>query len=46
MAKKAEVKTTENKELDNKKYVVDRLLATKRDGMEELIEYMEEIEFF
>jgi 23S rRNA maturation-related 3'-5' exoribonuclease YhaM len=34
------------KELDNKKYVVDRLLATKREGMEGLIEYMEEIGFF
>lgn len=34
------------KELDNKKFVVDRLLATKREGMEELVEYMEEIGFF
>jgi 23S rRNA maturation-related 3'-5' exoribonuclease YhaM len=34
------------KELDNKKYVVDRLLATNREGMEGLIEYMEEIGFF
>lgn len=33
-------------ELDNKKYVVDRLLATKREGMEDLIAYMEEIGFF
>lgn len=34
------------KELDNKKFVVDRLLATNREGMEDLIEYMEEIGFF
>ena len=34
------------KELDNKKYVVDRLLATKREGMEGLVEYMDEIGFF
>lgn len=34
------------KNLDNKKYVIDRLLATKRDGMEGLVEYMEEIGFF
>ena len=33
-------------ELDNKKFVVDRLLATKREGMEGLIQYMEEIGFF
>ena len=33
-------------ELDNKKYVVDRLLATKREGMEDLISYMEQIGFF
>lgn len=33
-------------ELDNKKYVVDRLLATKREGMDGLVEYMEEIGFF
>lgn len=33
-------------ELDNKKYVVDRLLATKREGMEGLVEYMNEIGFF
>ena len=33
-------------ELDNKKYVVDRLLATKREGMEDLIGYMEQIGFF
>lgn len=37
----------ENKrELDNKKYVVDRLLETKREGMEDLIAYMDEIGFF
>ena len=34
------------KELDNKKYVVDRLLETKREGMEDLIDYMYEIGFF
>lgn len=34
------------KELDNKKYVVDRLLETKREGMEDLVEYMDEIGFF
>lgn len=34
------------KVLDNKKYVVDHLLETKREGMEGLIEYMEEIGFF
>ncbi|MDD3571219.1 MAG: hypothetical protein PHY44_08985, partial [Lachnospiraceae bacterium] len=33
-------------ELDNKQYVVERLLATKREGMEDLIEYMEELGFF
>lgn len=39
--------TEENKKvLDNKKYVVDRLLETKREGMEELVAYMEEIGFF
>lgn len=32
--------------LDNKKYVVDRLLATEREGMEDLVDYMEEIGFF
>lgn len=38
--------TEENaKELDNKKYVVDHLLSTKREGMEDLIAYMEEIGF-
>lgn len=42
MAKKIE----NTMELDNKKYVVDRLLATKREGMEELVEYMEEVGFF
>lgn len=34
------------KELDNKKYVVDRLLETKREGMEDLVDYMDEIGFF
>jgi 23S rRNA maturation-related 3'-5' exoribonuclease YhaM len=33
-------------ELDNRKYVVDRLLATKREGMEDLVKYMDEIGFF
>lgn len=35
-----------NKELDNKKFVVDRLLSTKREGMEDLIDYMQQIGFF
>ena len=34
------------KELDNKKYVVDNLLSTNREGMKDLIAYMEEIGFF
>ena len=34
------------KELDNKKYVVDRLLATGRENMCALIGFMEEIGFF
>lgn len=34
------------KELDNKKFVVDHLLSTKREGMEDLIDYMEQIGFF
>lgn len=39
--------TEENKKvLDNKKYVVDRLLETKREGMEDLVAYMEELGFF
>ena len=39
--------TEENKkQLDNKKYVVDRLLETKREGMEDLVDYMDEIGFF
>lgn len=32
--------------LDNKKYVIDRLLSTKREGIEDLIDYMDEIGFF
>lgn len=32
--------------LDNKKYVVDALMLTKRTGMEDLIRYMEECGFF
>ena len=35
-----------SKELDNKKYVVDSLLKTGREGMEDLVGYMEEIGFF
>ena len=35
-----------SKELDNKKYVVNSLLKTGREGMEDLVEYMEEIGFF
>ena len=39
--------TEENKKvLDNKKYVVDHLLETNREGMDGLVEYMEEIGFF
>ena len=34
------------KELDNKKYVGDHLLSTNREGMKDLIAYMEEIGFF
>ncbi len=34
------------KELDNKKYVVDHLIETGREGMEDLVAYMEEIGFF
>ena len=33
-------------ELDNKKYVTDSLLKTGREGMADLIEYMEECGFF
>lgn len=33
-------------ELDNKKYVVDRLLETGREGMEDLIDAMEDWGFF
>lgn len=32
--------------LDNKKFVADSLLKTGREGMEDLVEYMEEIGFF
>lgn len=35
-----------SKVLDNKKYVVDSLLKTGREGMEDLVSYMEEIGFF
>ena len=34
------------KELDNKSYIVNRLLETEREGIEDLIDYMEEIGFF
>lgn len=48
--KKKEDATTDamanSKELDNKKFVTDRLLATGRVGMESLIQYMEDIGFF
>lgn len=33
-------------ELDNKRYVISRLLETEREGMEDLIDYMEQIGFF
>lgn len=33
-------------ELDNKKFVIDKLLETKREGMEDLIVYMEDCGFF
>lgn len=46
MATKKVETTQQNMELDNKKYVVDRLLATKREGMEDLIAYMEDVGFF
>ena len=31
------------KELDNKKYVVNHLLSTEREGMEDLIAYMDSL---
>ena len=34
------------KTLDNKKYITDVLLNTKREGIEDLVAYMEEIGFF
>lgn len=37
---------TETKTLDNKKFVVDSLMKTKRDGMDGLIEWMEDCGFF
>lgn len=47
MAKKKEEVTQERTgELDNKAYVVNRLLETKREGMEGLVEFMDEIGFF
>lgn len=33
-------------QLDNKQYVIDRLNKTKREGIEDLIEYMDECGFF
>ena len=42
----AKISEQNAKELDNKKYVVDRLLETKREGMEDLVDYMDEIGFF
>lgn len=36
----------ETKTLDNKKYVVDCLMKTKREGIEDLIAYMEDCGFF
>lgn len=41
-----EQKEENEKELDNKRYVVSRLLDTGRDGMEDLVDYMDEIGFF
>ena len=45
--KKKEDATTDamanSKELDNKKFVTDRLLATGRVGIKGLIQYMEDI---
>lgn len=35
-----------NEILDNKKFVVDSLLKTGRGGMEDLVDYMDEIGFF
>lgn len=32
--------------LDNKKFVVDRLLSTEREGIEDLVSYMDEVGFF
>ena len=32
--------------LDNKKFVIDKLLETKREGMEDLIDYMDQCGFF
>lgn len=37
---------SENKTPDNKKYVVDSLMKTNREGMDGLIEYMEDCGFF
>ena len=49
MATKTVQSSTEelnNVELDNRKFVRDRLLAIKREGMEELVEYLDEIGFY
>lgn len=37
---------SENKTLDNKRYVTESLLKTKREGMQDLIAHMEDIGFF
>lgn len=37
---------TGTQELDNKAYVVNRLLETKREGMDGLVKFMDEIGFF
>lgn len=50
MAEKNKERPTEDIDysgiLDNKRYVIERLLATKREGMEALVDYMDEIGFF
>lgn len=37
---------SEKKVLDNKQYVVDMLMKTEREGMDDLIKYMEDCGFF
>lgn len=49
MSKETEIdkiKEENQKVLDNKKFVVDALLATGREGMESLVAFMDEIGFF